>query len=307
MRCAVVVGLALALSACVGGADEHVGEAGEELVTIDPHILSEIALRDPRFDPAALRSWLSKNMPVWHLYNYGRRCEGRICGDVVLAIPADAPGEQSIQLDELSISRVGGEAFIRDLVARGRLSTLDLVALRAAFEGAPSIWTLPYATVALGQPKRGRCTECSEDPGISLPTSPDGAGMGGPTWVGAGERPSASGATSGAKGPGWRDPPPPVPESGPDKGLSFFGKIKDGLDRALDSFVWNKRECNYACLSAPTATLYAANVCRVPMLRAIPHTGVPCTALDGLAVATGIAAPWCQMWCDQIFEKEGRK
>jgi hypothetical protein len=305
MRYALGVVLSVSLFGCVGGESEqeNVEECGERLVKIDPRLLPDLVLPDAPLDPTAAREWIAKHTPVWHLYNFGKRCEGRVCGNIVLAVPEDSPETQSIRLDEISIARVGGEAFIGDLVARGHVSILDILALERAFQLTPNIGALPFATALLGQPKRERCTECSEEPSLSMPTSHDGVGTGGPTWVGGHERPPGAGAPSGSKGPGWRDPPPPVPESGPDKGISFFGKIRRGLDRALSVFVWNKRECQYAMGAPAVVTAYGTHVCNLG-LRAVPQAAVPCAFIVDLNLLTVPIAAWGPTWCDDVFQKK---
>lgn len=246
-------------------------------------------------DQHALRTAL-RDAPRWTLY--------RANPHVILAVPDGAPRAQWLLLPESDIRTRGAERYFSELVEHGRLSVLDLIALRDTARTIDDLDALPPAASMLEEPQRHVCLECGAT--TPAPDTPSTAGIGGPVLPSSPHPTPQSGGVH--YGPGWvasdhpaPRPPTPAPPD-PDHRLSFAARLRRGLEQAALKLLKDKHTCYEACLAAPTVTGYGAYVCADPWMRAVPQTGMPCAIVTGAAAVSALAAPWCAIWCDEVFD-----
>jgi hypothetical protein len=294
-----------------GGEAESVGEASTSAV-------ENVGEASARSTAAAVA------LPRMKLYRFEHATYGEL---VLMVVPEDngveAPKAQWFFLHEWAM-RDDGPAFFAHAIKHGRLSVLDLIALRRAVDGLTeaNFRTLPSAGSKLYEKHHGRqCAECTPGPPLPLPGgSPDVGGGGPPPGP---RRPPPPDQTGGLhKGPGFNNdphpyrgagspPPPPLSpqqqataEAGRNRG--FIGSIRASVARATVRLLSTKLDCIEACGSFPALVIMAKMVCADPGLRAIPQSAVGCAYVTAAEGPVSLGALGCGIWCDYAFDEAAK-
>lgn len=323
----------LTMAGCVLGSDEtgSVGPSfGEEPTVEAASAVTGEATRDIASSDAwakAVHTWLSdkRNWPTWKLYYWGTfiqiREGKRRYDQVILAVPEGAPAHQWLRIHSAALEDDAG-GYFQGLLDEGRLSIPDLLSLEREFRTLRSVGQLPQAGHLAYEylegmsrsrgPREGRevCSECTPASGPEPPGETSHAGEGGPIYPPNTDGHQHQRDEAGGEhfGPGWvdpakrrREPAPPRP-SLPEPNI--FHRAYRAINRIAAKAFVSKRDCTYTCNITAAASAHAVYVCQAAAgLRAIPQIGVPCSAIEVVALGTGAwGLVLCPMWCDTMYD-----